>query len=331
MPDNGDLLLAPGGFPLGLIPSPADERDYRYSDYGPVFTELPEEYAVPGIAGVDDQGSVGACVACSLGQIKDWQEQQELKSPIRVSRQFIYSCRKPWENQTPGLGPRATLKRLQEWGACLEEVWPGLVEYGQETWPADRETLIAAAKPRIIETYVRIESAFIQNLKSAIYTLGPALYCIAVHDNFRPDSQGCIPLPEGALRGYHGMFVLGWKPGYWLVQNSWGRDWGLEGRCFIPWEFPALEIWAITDAKTLFGTWKKLLVIQDHDQAYLDGKAIPWDRPARLIEDRFMVPARHYSESFGDLVISFGRYEEPPFVGKMWALFGRKVEEDNGG
>ncbi len=323
MPDNnGDLGVAPGGYPLGVKPSPPDERDRRYISYGLVYKDLPNTFTVPGIHRIDNQGGVEACVACSIGLAKDWQEGVELGYPVRFSRAFIYANRNKYDHQGPGMVPRCALGRLRDYGVCTEDLWPGLSEYGQETWP-ERDPLLAAAKPFRIDTYVRIEQSFIPEIKSAVYTLGPVLYCVPIHDNFAPNGEGVIPLPSGTLCGYHAMAVVGWKHGLWLVQNSWGESWGQGGRCWIPWAFPALEVWGITDAET--PRYDELLVIEGEATAWLNGRSVAWDRPAMLINDRFMVPARHYSETVGDVVLGHGRLDAGEYAGRYWAKFGRRV------
>jgi hypothetical protein len=295
--DNGDL--APGGYPLGLIPSPPDERDYRYAAYAPVFAtgQLPEEFTLPGIASVDDQGAAQACVACFLGLAKDWQEAQEIGWPVRFSRQFIYSNRNESDHQGPGMVPRMALGRLRNYGVPTEDAWPGLLEYGEETWP-DKDALLAAALPHRVATYVRIEQSFIPEVKSAVYTLGPVMYCVPVHANFAPDSEGRMPLPAGNLRGYHAMGIVGWRHGAWLAQNSWGSEWGLGGRCWIPWNYPALEVWAITDAETVRERRVDLTI--GSKTMYVNGRPVEMDVAPEIIPPgRTMLPVRFVAEGLG--------------------------------
>jgi hypothetical protein len=242
-----------GGHALGVVPSPPDERDYPYQAYGQLMRaeELPQTFTLEGIDFVDQQGKVEACVACSLGLAKDWQEGVEFGRPVRFSRQFIYSYRPdPGDHRGPGMIPRQALANLRLFGAPPENRWPGLAEFGHEIWPADTELLMHEAWPYRVATYVRVDPSSIREIKSAVFTLGPVLYCVPVHTNFEPDREGRIPMPQGSITGYHAMALVGWRKGAWLVQNSWGMAWGLGGRCWIPWEFPALELWSITDAAT---------------------------------------------------------------------------------
>jgi len=293
MNDNGELPLAPGHYPLGVIPSPPDERDYRYSAYARVYRELPAEFSLT-TRRVDNQGAVGACVACSLGLAKDWQEERETGKPMCFSRQFIYSNRASTHHQGSGMVPREALAQLRHYGACQEYLWPGLVEYGRETWP---EGVLKAAAPYKVTTYVRVEQSFIPEIKSAVYELGPVLYCVPVHSNFRPDADGKIPMPSGSLLGYHAMAIIGWRPGGWLVQNSWGEDWGLAGCCWIPWDYPSLEIWAVTDAENV-KTRRVDLHIGDKVML-VDGEPVLMDVAPFIKDDRTFLPLRFVGEAFG--------------------------------
>lgn len=53
-------------------------------------------------------------------------------------------------------------------------------------------------------------------------------------DMFNPDAKGVIK-PTGALAGGHAILVNGvdLKKGLVRLHNSWGRDWGVNGECFI--------------------------------------------------------------------------------------------------
>lgn len=297
------MSFAPGGYPLGLKPSPADYRDYRYPAYGPVFGagELPAEYFCDGITEVDDQGAVNSCVAHSLGLIKDWQEYAETGYRSRYSRQWIYAHRPNryyWKG--PGMIPREALQVLRDDGVVRESVWPGIVEYGKEVWPADPGVLLPQAQPFQIATYVSINHRNVNEVKSAIFTTGPILFCVPVHDNFVPDSEGRIPMPSGNLRGYHAMTAIGFGAKGLCVQNSWGKSWGLDGRCWIPWEFPALEVWAITDATTRRRRHVRLEI--GSKTMIVDGNPVEMDVAPFIKDSRTWVPMRFVSEGLGATV-----------------------------
>lgn len=285
---------------FGVIPSPPDERDYPYLAYGQLLKaeELPERYTIPDITTVDNQGDVDACVACSLGLTKDWQEGVEFGRPMRMSRQFIYSHRPdPEDHRGPGMIPRQALANLRRYGVPLEAKWPGLAEFGRESWPPDKESLLHEAWPYRVATYVRVDASFIREIKSAAMTLGPVLYCVPVHDNFRPDKEGRIPMPKGAIKGYHAMALVGWRKGAWLVQNSWGATWGQRGRCWIPWEFPALELWTITDASTR----RTRVAVFDIGSATatIDGQPLALEGRPLLRDGTTYVPVRSLAAALG--------------------------------
>jgi cathepsin B len=62
---------------------------------------------------------------------------------------------------------------------------------------------------------------------------GPFEVCFAVYQDFFSYSSGVYTKTSSSLAGYHAVKILGWgvEDGvkYWLVQNSWGTSWGLEG------------------------------------------------------------------------------------------------------
>ena len=51
-----------------------------------------------------------------------------------------------------------------------------------------------------------------------------------------------MPINEKLLGG-HTVAVVGFDDNYgFLVRNSWGIDWGIEGHCFIPYEYILIKI-----------------------------------------------------------------------------------------
>jgi C1A family cysteine protease len=43
------------------------------------------------------------------------------------------------------------------------------------------------------------------------------------------------------------MTIVGWTETHWIVLNSWGKNYGDKGFCYIPFDYPIVEVWAITD------------------------------------------------------------------------------------
>ena len=309
---NGEIGIAPGGFPLGMLPSPTDERDYRYPTYGKVFRseELPEEYTCPDFpAAVDNQGAVSSCVAHALGIISDWRESRELKRPWEASRQYIYANRPDsWDHHGPGMVPRFALNNLRKYGVPQVGAWPGITEYGKETWPADRDLLATAAAPHHIDTYVGVHPMFVPEIKSALITTGPILYCAPIYSNFVPDSRGIIPMPSGTLRGGHGMALYGYKRDLFRVRNSWGAGWGQNGDGWMPWQYPALEVWGITDAVTRRQRLVRLNI--GSKTIYVDGKPVELDVSPFIKDGRTWLPVRGIAEGLG-AVVDYGPKDAP--------------------
>lgn len=64
-------------------------------------------------------------------------------------------------------------------------------------------------------------------------TNGPVEAAFNVFEDFFDYSSGVYKHTTGGYAGGHAVKILGWghEDGmdYWLVANSWGRDWGLDG------------------------------------------------------------------------------------------------------
>jgi C1A family cysteine protease len=66
---------------------------------------------------------------------------------------------------------------------------------------------------------------------------GPFEVAFEVYSDFANYGGGVYQHKSGKLEGGHAVIVIGWGvldgTPYWLIQNSWGTSWGLDGYFMI--------------------------------------------------------------------------------------------------
>ena len=71
------------------------------------------------------------------------------------------------------------------------------------------------------------------SIKKEIMTNGPVESAFTVYEDFMSYAGGVYKHTSGSMLGGHAIKIVGWgvEDGqeYWLVQNSWGEDWGEKG------------------------------------------------------------------------------------------------------
>lgn len=75
------------------------------------------------------------------------------------------------------------------------------------------------------------------NIKKEIYLRGPVSAHVLEYGSMRNSDMrtAWTPYPGEKILGGHAVVIVGWDDvlGGWIIQNSWGPDWGHEGRaCF---------------------------------------------------------------------------------------------------
>ena len=46
------------------------------------------------------------------------------------------------------------------------------------------------------------------------------------------------------------MTLVGWTKTHWILLNSWGKNWGKDGFCYLPFDYPIQEAWGVIDEVT---------------------------------------------------------------------------------
>lgn len=234
---------------FGAIPSPLDSNDFHIAKFVQIEREFPEKFIWDVGQRIITQGSVGACVAASVTLIKEIQEKYERGVYENYSAQFIYSNRSKTDYQGEGMYPRQALKRLQDFGVPPENALPGLNHYGN--FGSDKLTpwQYKSAEPQKIGAYARLYTP--DEIKAALLDFGPVTFCINVWDKSFTNAgrMGYLtkPTADEKIWACHEMTIIGWQNDGFVDQNSYGTKWGLNGRCIMPFNYPLIEAWSVTD------------------------------------------------------------------------------------
>ena len=126
---------------------------------------------------------------------------------------------------------------------------------------ANLDRLKEKASKYKIKSYARIYTE--QEIKQCLYDEVTVPISVPVYNDLAYDPQTLIiKNPSGQCNGYHMMLLVGWTKEGYIVQNSWGVDWGHKGRAILPYDYPLDTAWAIqTDAneiETYTTIWQKI-------------------------------------------------------------------------
>lgn len=93
-------------------------------------------------------------------------------------------------------------------------------------------------------------------IKRALVQFGPVWIAGRWYTSWFHPVAGVLPKPSGPSIGGHARFVFGWDDlvagGAFLVRNSWGRRWGVQGNSYDPYG-PFIDAvhdaWSVNDLK----------------------------------------------------------------------------------
>lgn len=236
-----------------------DRVDLRDRPYLPRLVSLPAQYPSPRVAAdylprytadkmVLDQGQEGACTGFGLAAVINylqWRRAVEggAAPPEKVSAGMLYHLARfydEWPGEDyEGSSCRGAMKGWHRHGVCRLDTWPSTYHLhgtGPEGWEAD-----AAARP--LGAYYRIDKDSIVDMQAAIAEVGAVYASASVHDGWmtvaRVSLSADLPVITAPARreltGGHAFALVGYTADGFIVQNSWGPEWGRGGFAILPY------------------------------------------------------------------------------------------------
>ncbi|MCF8176863.1 MAG: peptidoglycan-binding protein [Burkholderiaceae bacterium] len=254
---------------LNVKADPADLRDRPYQ---------PPPHSLPAIFPADkeierfmgaytqaglilDQGQEGACtgfgLACVVNHLR-WRGADMPGKLESVSPRMLYHFARRYDEYEgedyDGSSCRGALKGWYHNGVCRESCWPyasGAESLPQSGWDKD-------ATEQTLGVYYRIEPKAITDLQAAIKEVGAIFVSSYTHHGWdkvataarAPKRHADLPLIEYAgrpsRRGGHAFALVGFNRSGFVIQNSWGKDWGAGGFAVIgyaDWLAHGMDAW----------------------------------------------------------------------------------------
>lgn len=230
----------------GCLPEKKDIRDYKLKAGVISAADLPEEFTFDVEVPVKNQGTVNSCVAHAMSSILESYTEDDL------STNFIYGTQKMlYGHEGEGMYLRDACATALKYGDMKYEDCPGNIEVPDCYESAEATFKVPEKKEAAY--YYRINRYFTCNspaeIKYAIYNYGPVLAALNWSYSFYVNDKGILSCEEKSPEycGGHAIMVIGWTKDGFLCQNSWGADWGMNGRFILPYTMSFTEARGIED------------------------------------------------------------------------------------
>lgn len=205
-----------------------------------------------------DQGSLGSCVAQSYVAVVSYlyKVRGRRNAPHFLgSALFLYYNSRALRKSTnvdSGAYLVDGIRAMVKWGVSSDACWRYRISKFKQRAP---NRCYREAKRRVCRGYANMYNKNLQVLKQNLLSGLPIVVGIAIFDPFESAqvaTTGIVPMPKPSDRflGGHAVVIVGFSDdfntsgrergvtGYFLVRNSWGTRWGVQGGHFwIPYEY----------------------------------------------------------------------------------------------
>nr|ACU82390.1 cathepsin L 2 [Pheronema raphanus] len=217
---------------LGYIPIEEGPIEYKHL-YNSIITDIPTsvDWRTKGyVTKVKDQKQCGSCWAFSAAGSLEGQYFTGQTNYFLSEQQLVDCSRKEGNEGCDGGDMVLAFKYYEKYGAMNESVYSYLGRDAKCKFDENK----AVAK---VTGYKKIPKMDCNSLKNAAAVTGPISVAMdASHNSFQIYSSGIYDPKRCGKRNRqldHGVLVVGYGTesgeDFWLIKNSWGEDWGMQG------------------------------------------------------------------------------------------------------
>ena len=209
-----------------------DAFDFRDLVYRPALVELPDElFPQWEFLHILNQGEQGACtgfgLAATVNYLLAHKKQGPLKGSERASARMLFQMAKRYD-QWKGehydwSSPRGAMKGWYRHGVCTEKAWPNDDTATDQHLTPERQS---EALRRPLGSYYRVLPRR-TDVHAALREVGIVYAAAETHAGWDPNGKPVIEYRAGDTGGGgHAFAIVGYNRDGFLIQNSWGEDWG---------------------------------------------------------------------------------------------------------
>lgn len=231
---------------LNVRPSEKTEEDwgFEHAEAADVIAAAPPIPASKDLRAtwwkINDQGTTGSCVGwATADSVVRWHlartgriQNSELLSPrfvwMAAKETDTFTTRPTTFVETEGTSLKAALDIVRKYGVIRDKLMP----FATGTlFPGDAKTFYALAAQLKILAYFNLGTN-LSNWRTWLATKGPILTRLDVDRTWdrASDTKGELEdYQAGTARGGHAVAIVGYRPGHFIVRNSWGTSWGDKG------------------------------------------------------------------------------------------------------
>ncbi|MDB5156951.1 MAG: peptidase [Mucilaginibacter sp.] len=228
----------------GWKPDLPDHRDYKFNAPARILQNLPPRIDLrDSCPPVYDQGELGSCTSNAIAGAFEF-ELIKQKLPVFIpSRLFIYYNERVIENTVnndAGAYIRDGMSVVNNQGVCTEDIWPYVInEFTHKPYLACYQ----AALQNTVTSYHSV-SRDLDQMRGCLADGYPFVFGFSVYQSFESldvQTSGIVnlPRPDENMVGGHAVLAVGYddQSSRFIVRNSWGDDWGMDGYFTMPYEY----------------------------------------------------------------------------------------------
>lgn len=235
----------------GCKPSLPDFRDYKLVHATTALAARPPVYSLKDkMPMIWNQGDTSSCTAHASLAAFVYNDMKDGKPEWMPSRMFTYFNARLLDGSQDadnGATVRDAIKGLAMYGVCQETDWafdPNHIN----THPGWHNYTLA--KSNKVVNYLSVCNTWDDlatkqsQINATIASDEPVIFGATLYQSFESDEvekTGIVPMPvqDESIVGGHAIAIVGYDDNkqQYLVRNSWGEDWGIDGYCLFPYEY----------------------------------------------------------------------------------------------